>query len=73
MDNTVTKDNISLWKSFARIWPFLRDYKVRIFGALLLVVLQVLSNVLEPFIFGLIITEITANVFEIVQGVPGAG
>lgn len=73
MDNTVTKDNISLWKSFARIWPFLRDYKARIFGALFLVVLQVLANVLEPFIFGLIITEITANVIEIIQGVPGAG
>ena len=73
MDNTVTKDNISLWKSFARIWPFLRDYKARVFGALFLVVLQVLANVLEPFIFGLIITEITANVIEIIQGVPGAG
>ena len=73
MDNTVTKDNISLWKSFARIWPFLRDYKARVFGALFLVVLQVLANVLEPFIFGLIITEITANVIEMIQGAPGAG
>lgn len=73
MNNAVTKDDISLWQSFARVWPFLRDYKVRIFGALFLVVLQVITNVLEPFIFGLIITEITANVIEIIQGVPGAG
>lgn len=73
MNNAVTKDDISLWQSFARVWPFLRDYKARIFGALFLVVLQVITNVLEPFIFGLIITEITANVIEIIQGVPGAG
>lgn len=73
MNNTVTKDNISLFKSFARIWPYIRDYKARIFGALFLVVLQVLANVLEPFIFGLIITEITANVIEMINDVPGAG
>ena len=73
MNNTVTKDNTSLFKSFARIWPYIRDYKARIFGALFLVVLQVLANVLEPFIFGLIITEITANVIEMINDVPGAG
>lgn len=73
MDNTIKTDNISLIKSFGRIWPYIRDYKVRIFGALFLVVLQVLANVLEPFMFGLIITEITGNVIEIINGVPGAG
>lgn len=73
MDNTIKTDNISLFKSFGRIWPYIRDYKVRIFGALFLVVLQVLANVLEPFMFGLIITEITGNVIEIINGVPGAG
>lgn len=73
MDNTATNNNISLFKSFARIWPYIREYKARIFGALFLVVLQVLANVLEPFFFGLIITEITANVIEMINDVPGAG
>ena len=73
MTNQKTPDNISLFKSFTRIWPHIRDYKASMFGALFLVVLQVIANVLEPFIFGLIITEITANVIEMVKGIPGAG
>lgn len=73
MTNQKTPDNISLFKSFTRIWPYIRDYKASMFGALFLVVLQVIANVLEPFIFGLIITEITANVIEMVKGIPGAG
>lgn len=73
MNNQKNPDNISLFKSFTRIWPYIRDYKASMFGALFLVVLQVIANVLEPFIFGLIITEITANVIEMVKGIPGAG
>ena len=73
MTNQKNPDNISLFKSFTRIWPYIRDYKASMFGALFLVVLQVIANVLEPFIFGLIITEITANVIEMVKGIPGAG
>lgn len=73
MTNQKTPDNISLFKSYARIWPYIRDYKASMFGALFLVTLQVIANVLEPFIFGLIITEITANVIEMVKGIPGAG
>ena len=73
MTNQKKPDNISLFKSFTRIWPYIRDYKASMFGALFLVALQVIANVLEPFIFGLIITEITANVIEMVKGIPGAG
>ena len=73
MNNQKNPDNISLFKSFTRIWPYIRDYKASMFGALFLVVLQVIANVLEPFIFGLIITEITANVIEMVKGIPGTG
>lgn len=73
MNNALPKDNISLFKSFGRIWPYIRDYKARIFGALFLVVFQVIANVLEPFMFGLIITEITSNVIQMMNGVPGAG
>ncbi len=66
------EENTSIYSSFLRIWPYLRQYKARLFGALFLVVLQVVSNVLEPFIFGLIITEITANVLDMLNNVPGA-
>ena len=73
MNNAVVKENVSFVDSFSRIWPYIRNYKGRIFGALFLVVLQVLANVLEPFIFGLIITEITNNVIDIFNGTPDAG
>ena len=65
--------NISIYSSFLRIWPFLKPYKGRLFGSLILVTLQVIANVLEPFIFGLMITEITANVVDMIRGVDGAG
>ena len=67
------EEKSSIYTSFLRIWPFLRQYKLRLFGSLFLVVLQVISNVLEPFIFGLIITEISANLIEMFNGNPGAG
>ncbi len=73
MNKDVVKDNTSIFKSFSRIWPYLKDYKLQVFSSLFLVVLQVISNVLEPFIFGLIITEITKNVIGIINNVPGAG
>ncbi len=67
------EESTSIYSSFLRIWPFLKQYKGRLFGALFLVALQVVANVLEPFIFGLIITEISANILDMINGVPGAG
>ena len=67
------ENNTSIYSSFLRIWPFLKPYKARLFGSLILVVLQVIANVLEPFIFGLMITEITANVVAMIRGTAGAG
>ncbi|HHU19450.1 MAG TPA: ABC transporter ATP-binding protein [Bacilli bacterium] len=60
-------------KSFKRIWPYLKNYKGRVFSSLFLVFTQVITNVLEPFIFGLIITEISSNVIDMIRGVPAAG
>lgn len=63
----------SIFKSFKRIWPYMYNYKGRLFFSLFLVFLQVITNVLEPFIFGLIITEISSNVIDMASGVAGAG
>lgn len=63
----------SIIESFQRIWPYLNQYKGRLFFSLFLVILQVITNVLEPFIFGLIITEIGYNVMDMMNGVQGAG
>lgn len=60
-------------QSFKRIWPYMKNYKTRIFSSLFLVFTQVITNVLEPFIFGLIITEISSNVIDMIKGIPGAG
>src|SRR5699024_8031422 len=60
-------------KSFKRIWPYLKDYEGRVVLSLFLVFTQVITNVLEPFIFGLIITEISSNVIDMIRGVPAAG
>lgn len=65
--------NESIIQSFKRIWPYLRSYKGRLFFSLFLILIQVVTNVLEPFIFGLMITEITSNVIDMLNGVPGAG
>lgn len=71
-DESVKTDQ-SMLKSFKRIWPYLKNYKGRVFLSLFLVFTQVITNVLEPFIFGLIITEISSNVIDMIRGVPAAG
>ncbi|MBG9984904.1 ABC transporter ATP-binding protein [Aerococcaceae bacterium DSM 111022] len=48
-------------------------YKVRFILAMLATVVAMVANAIEPFIFGLAITELSNNVVEIIQGVPGAG
>lgn len=73
MNRVNLDNNTSIFESLTRIWPFLSKYKGRIFTSLFLIVLQVIANVLEPFIFGLIITEITMNVIDMVRQIPGAG
>ena len=68
-----TKNNQSMMQSFKRIWPYFKNYKGRVFTSFFLVFTQVITNVLEPFIFGLIITEISSNVIDMIRGVPAAG
>lgn len=58
---------------FKRLWGYMSPYKVRFILAMLATVVAMVANAIEPFIFGLAITELSNNVVEIIQGVPGAG
>lgn len=60
-------------KSLKKIWPFFKGYRKTLFTGLFLQVLAVIASVTEPFIYGLIITELANNVRDMVQGVEGAG
>lgn len=68
MHNQAVNTNESIFKSFKRIWPYFENYRGRLFFALFLVLVQVVTNVLEPFVFGLIITEISSNVLDMING-----
>ncbi|MGV3127394.1 ABC transporter ATP-binding protein [Streptococcus orisratti] len=57
---------------FLRLWKYLKKYKTSLFLAIFLKVLASFMNVLEPFILGLAITELTANLVDIAKGVEGA-
>ncbi len=62
----MNKENV-----FVRVWAYLRQYKVSIFLAILLKILSSVMNALEPFVLGLIITELTANLLDMAKGVEG--
>ncbi|MBG9982946.1 ABC transporter ATP-binding protein [Aerococcaceae bacterium DSM 111020] len=47
-------------------------YKVKFILAMIATVLAMISSAIEPFVFGLAITELTSNVVAIAQDVPGA-
>ncbi|MBF6626768.1 ABC transporter ATP-binding protein [Aerococcaceae bacterium zg-BR9] len=58
---------------FKRAWRYLQYYRGSVYLALFFTVFAAVMNVLEPFVLGLIMTEITNNVAAMVQGVEGAG
>lgn len=57
---------------FLRLWYYLKIYKGSLFLAIFLKILSSVMNVLEPFILGLVMTELTANLIDIARGVQGA-
>ena len=57
---------------FIRLWGYLKHYKFPLFLAIFLKILSAVANVLEPFILGLVITELTQNLLDMAQQVPGA-
>ena len=50
--------------AFLRLWDYLRHYKGALFFAIFLKVLSSVMSVLEPFVLGLAITELTANLID---------
>ncbi|MGT2716075.1 ABC transporter ATP-binding protein [Streptococcus respiraculi] len=59
--------------SFARLWSYLKVYKLALFVAIFLKIMSVVMSVLEPFVLGLAITELTKNLMDMARGVAGAG
>ena len=58
--------------SFARLWSYLKVYKASVFFSVFLKILSVVMSVLEPFVLGLAITELTSNLLDMAKGVEGA-
>ena len=58
--------------SFVRLWDYLRAYRFAVIFATLLKILSVVMSVIEPYILGLAITELTANLTDMARGVAGA-
>ncbi|MET3557574.1 ATP-binding cassette subfamily B multidrug efflux pump [Streptococcus rupicaprae] len=59
--------------AYKRLWHYLKNYRGSLFLSVFFKILSAAMNALEPLTFGLIITEITANVKDMLAGVPGAG
>lgn len=57
---------------FLRLWQYLKIYKSLLFLAIFLKILSSVMNVLEPFVLGLVMTELTANLLDMARGVNGA-
>ena len=58
--------------SFMRLWSYLKVYKLSVILAIFLKVVSIVMSVLDPFVLGLAITELTRNVLDIAKGVEGA-
>ncbi len=59
--------------SLARLWSYLKAYRFSVFFAVFLKILSVIMSVLEPFVLGLAITELTKNLLDMANGLAGAG
>ena len=59
--------------SFSRLWTYLRAYRLEVCLSIFLKILSVVMSVVEPFVLGLAITELTKNLMDIAKGLAGAG
>jgi len=57
--------------SLARLWSYLKAYRFSIFLAVFLKILSTVMSVIEPFVLGLAITELTSNLLDMAKGVAG--
>ncbi|XJS11340.1 ABC transporter ATP-binding protein [Aerococcaceae bacterium WGS1372] len=60
-------------KTFGNLWKYLKHYRKQLILAFLMLFVNVIMTVLEPFILGLAITELTQNVVDMARGIEGAG
>lgn len=58
--------------SLARLWSYLKAYRLSIFLAVFLKILSAVMSVIEPFVLGLAITELTSNLLDMAKGIAGA-
>ena len=58
--------------SIKRLLPYMKPYGLSYFWAILLTIVSDIASVLEPFIWGLALTEISRGSVAILQKVPGA-
>ena len=59
--------------SLARLWSYLKAYRFYVFFAVFLKIISVIMSVIEPFVLGLAITELTSNLLDMANGVVGSG
>lgn len=59
--------------SLTRLWSYLKAYRFSVFLAVFLKILSAVMSVIEPFVLGLAITELTSNLLDMAKGVVGAG
>ncbi|AEA00835.1 MULTISPECIES: ABC transporter ATP-binding protein [Aerococcus] len=64
------ENNRQLMKS---LWHFISPYRFKFSLSVICTIVLCLSNVLEPIVLGLAITEISKNILAIMNNVPGAG
>ncbi|EHI69774.1 hypothetical protein STRIC_1379 [Streptococcus ictaluri 707-05] len=57
---------------FRRVWSYLKVYRLWVFLAIFLKMVSATMSVLEPFILGLVITELSANLMDMAKGIEGA-
>ena len=58
--------------SFSRLWTYLRAYRLEVCLSIFLKILSVIMSVVEPFVLGLAITELTKNLMDMAKGLAGA-
>lgn len=62
-------ENIIILK---KVWRYLKKYQSSVYASILMTVLTVSMQVIEPFIIGLGITELSKNVMDMAKGIEGA-
>lgn len=74
MANTeIEKREIPTKEILGNLWRYIKPYKGQFFLAMFATVWMNIAGVLEPIVLGLAITELTSNVVDLMNQVPGAG